>query len=63
MATSLQAPLQPMKMVPAAAEAERTTLSRPGKTAEHWPGHEMPAGHEVTAPFALPVVVTSIVRR
>jgi hypothetical protein len=53
-----QAPVQPVKVEPAAALAVSVTLVPPPKLALHVPGQLMPAGVLVTVPEPVPAVVT-----
>jgi hypothetical protein len=57
-AVPVQAPVQPEKVLPAAATADSVTEVDAGKSAEHVPGQLMPAGEEVTVPAPVPEVET-----
>jgi hypothetical protein len=56
----LQAPLHPTRTEPAAGAAVKMTLPE-AKLALQVPGHEMPAGDEVTVPAPFPAAVTVMV--
>ncbi len=57
-AVPLQAPLQPVKVEPAAGVAVRVTVVPLGKAAEHMVPQSIPAGLLVTLPLPLPALVT-----
>jgi hypothetical protein len=52
------APLQPVKVDPAAGAAAKVTTVPEPRVAEHVPGHEIPAGELLTVPDPVPAVDT-----